>query len=546
MKNVSQRLSIFFILLLAHVEVFAQGNYASGESWLTYGLVAIIAIIVLFFIVQVGDSFLSLEAQQLGVDQDKSNVSIFPTWKEIAGRRIPDHLKDKHLITLKEGHDILLEGEAELMIQEVRVKSFAVQPRDFVGMSPIPKVVVEVGDTVKAGDVLFYDKKRPDIQYVAPVSGEIAAINRAAKRAIAEVVILADETISYRQLDPPDLATADRTALLDFLLASGGWTMIRQRPYNMVPEPGDMPRDIFVSTFDSAPLAPNMNLVVEGQGAAFQKGIDVLNKLTEGKVYLGLDADNKSTPSSVFTNTIGAEQYYFEGKHPVGNVGVQIHNIKPLADDEMVWTLGVQEVLTLGKLFTEGRYDASRVVVLSGAEFIEPKYARTYLGANVGELVKGNIKSDGNDRLVSGDVLSGKAIGKENFLHFYDDQLTILEEGNDYELFGWLLPITPRPSLSNTYPNFLFPDQKFVANTNTHGERRAFVATNDYQQVMPMDIHVQPLMKAILVSDFERMEGLGIKELVEEDVALCEFACVSKMPLQKILRDGLDEIRAQG
>ncbi len=546
MKNVLQRLSIFFILLIAHIEVFAQGGYASGEGWLTYGLVGIVAIIVLFFIVQVGDSFLALEAKQLGVNQEKSNVSIFPTWKDIAGRRLPDHLKDKNLITLKEGHDILLEGEAEKVIKNVRVRSFAVQPRDFIGMSPIPKVVVEVGDHVKAGDVLFYDKKRPDVQYVSPVSGEVAAVNRAAKRAIAEVVILADETMNYRQLNAPDLATVDRTGLLDFLLKSGGWTMIRQRPFGVVPDVDDIPRDVFISTFDSAPLAPDMNLVAEGQGAAFQKGVDVLNKLTEGKVYLGLSADGDNPPSSTFTNVIGAEQYFFEGKHPAGNIGVQIHNIKPLADNETVWTLGVQEVLTIGKLFTEGRFDASRVVVLAGAEFIEPKYVRTYLGANIGELVKGNMKNEESARLVSGDVLSGKATTTESFLNFYEDQVTILEEGDDYELFGWLLPLAPRPSLSNTYPNFLFPNQKFKANTNTHGERRAFVATNDYQQVMPMDIHVQPLMKAILVKDFERMEGLGIKELVEEDIALCEFACVSKMPLQKILRDGLEEIRAQG
>lgn len=546
MKNVIQRLSILFILLLVHLELSAQVVGNNGETWLTYGLVGIVAIIALFFIVQVGDNFLALEAKQLGVDQEKSNISIFPDWRDITGDKTPSHLKDEKVITLSKGHDILLEGEAKGPVQNVRVKSFAIQPKNFIGMSPIPKVVVEVGQQVKAGEPLFYDKKRADIQYVAPVSGEVAAINRGAKRSIAEVVILADETVDYHQLEAPNLMSAERSELIEFLLKSGGWTMLRQRPYNTVPEPDVTPRDIFISTFDTAPLAPDLNLAVEGQATAFQAGIDVLRKLTDGHVFLGLNASETKAPSTVFTEAVGVEKYYFEGKHPVGNVGVQIHHIRPLANEDVVWTVGVQDLLTIGKLFTEGRFDGSRVVALTGAELAEPKYVRTYMGANIGELLKGNIKPDGNDRFVSGDVLSGTQVEEKGFLRYYDDQVTVLEEGNYYEMFGWLLPLRLRPTMSWTYPNFLFPKQKFVADTNTHGEKRAFVASSDYQSVMPMDIHVQPLMKAIMVNDFERMEGLGIKELIEEDVALCEFACVSKMPLQKILREGLEEVRVQG
>ncbi|MEL6719322.1 MAG: NADH:ubiquinone reductase (Na(+)-transporting) subunit A, partial [Bacteroidota bacterium] len=334
--------------------------------------------------------------------------------------------------------------------------------------------------------------------------------------------------------------------LVSFLLENGGWTMLRQRPYNAPADHTIVPRDIFVSTFDSAPLAPDSNVVIAGEQIAFQKGLDVLKRLTEGEVYLGLDA-SEDRPSPIFTEAVGVEKYYFQGKHPVGNVGVQIHHIKPLASGDVVWTLGVQEVLTLGNLFVNNRFDASRVVAVAGAEseLEEAKYVKTYIGANIGELVKGNVKHD-NTRLVSGDVLSGQQKASEQFLNYYDDQITVLAEGDDYELFGWLLPVTPRPSISNTFPNFLFPDQQFVANTNTHGEKRAFVVSSDYEQVMPMDVYVQPLMKAIMVNDFERMEGLGLTELVEEDVALCEFVCTSKMPLQKILREGLDEMRAQG
>ncbi|MEM8525860.1 MAG: Na(+)-translocating NADH-quinone reductase subunit A, partial [Bacteroidota bacterium] len=539
--------SILFILLTSFLSLSAQAEIASGTDWLTYGLIASIAVIVLFFVVQVGDSFLSLEAKRIGVDQEEENVSIFPKWSEIFSPRLPNHLDGKRVIRLKKGHDILLEGAAKGIPSAVKIKSFAVQPKNFIGMSPIPKVEVEVGQKVVAGDELFFDKKRPEIKYVSPVSGEVAAVNRAEKRSIAEVVILADSTIEYKKLNAPNVATASREDLVNFLLESGGWTMLRQRPYNIPAEHDVVPRDIFISTFDSAPLAPDSNVVISGQQIAFQKGLDVLKRLTEGKVYLGLEASSESEPSPIFTEAVGVEKYYFQGKHPAGNVGVQIHHIAPLAAGDTVWTLGIQEVLTLGNLFVHNRFDASRIIAVAGAEeeLEEAKYVKTYLGANVGELVKGNVKHD-NTRLVSGDVLSGQQKASEHFLNYYDDQVTVLAEGDDYELFGWLLPITPRPSISNTFPNFIFPDQKFVANTNTHGEKRAFVMSSDYEEVMPMDVYVQSLMKAIMVNDFERMEGLGLTELVEEDVALCEFVCVSKMPLQKILREGLDEMRAQG
>jgi len=547
MKNFIQRISILFILLTSFYSLSAQSEIASGGDWLIYGLIAIVAVIVLFFIIQVGDSFLSLEAKRIGVDQEENNVSVFPKWGEIFSPKLPDHLEGEKVVRLKKGHDILLEGKADGTPSAAKVKSVAVQPKNFVGMSPIPKVVVEVGQKVVAGEELFFDKKRPEIKYVAPVSGEIAAVNRAEKRSISEVVILADDTIEYKKLDAPNVATVSREDLVSFLLESGGWTMFRQRPYNIPAEHDVVPRDIFISTFDSAPLAPDNNVVVAGQQIAFQKGLDVLKRLTEGQVFLGLEASAENRPSPIFTEAVGVEKYYFKGKHPAGNVGVQIHHIKPLAPGDVVWTLGVQEVITLGNLFVHNRFDASRIVVVAGAEaeLEEAKYVKTYLGANVGELVKGNVKHD-NTRLVSGDVLSGQQKGSQQFLNYYDDQVTVIAEGDDYELFGWLLPITPRPSISKTFPNFIFPDQQFVANTNTHGEKRAFVISTDYEQVMPMDIYVQPLMKAIMVNDFERMEGLGITELVEEDVALCEFACTSKMPLQKILRQGLDEIRAQG
>jgi len=301
--------------------------------------------------------------------------------------------------------------------------------------------------------------------------------------------------------------------------------MISQRPFGVIPDATDIPSNIFVSTFDSAPLAPDLSFVVEGQGAAFQKGLDVLGMLTEGAVHLGLDARGDASPSNVFTEATGVQKHWFHGKHPVGNVGIQIHHISPIAGNDKVWTLGVQEVITIGKLFAEGKFDASRIIAVTGSESSTPGYVKTYLGANVGALA-GTVGD--NVRLVSGDVLSGAQKSKEEFLDFRDDQITTIKEGNEYEMFGWLAPMDARPSVSQTFL-----------------EKRAFVVTGQYEKVLPMDIYPQHLMKAIIVNDFERMEGLGINELLEEDVALCEFACTSKQPLQSILREGLEIMREQ-
>jgi Na+-transporting NADH:ubiquinone oxidoreductase subunit A len=247
----------------------------------------------------------------------------------------------------------------------------------------------------------------------------------------------------------------------------------------------------------------------------------------------------------VFTEAKGVEHRWFSGKHPAGNVGVHIHHTEPILRGDKVWTLGVQDVITLGRLFTEKRFNTERVVAVAGAELKAPKYVKTYLGAKVGDLVKDNLAND-HVRYISGDVLSGEKKNEEQFLNVYDDQLTVVEEGDYFEMFGWLLPIKARPSVSRTFPNFLFPNLTFKADTNTHGEKRAFVVTGQYEAYLPMDIYLQHLMKNIIINDLERIEGLGIYELVEEDVALCEFTCTSKQPLQQILREGLDMMREQG
>ncbi|MDX1666922.1 MAG: Na(+)-translocating NADH-quinone reductase subunit A [Saprospiraceae bacterium] len=545
MKGTIIKISACTVCFLSASSLLAQSGQSSTTSYLVYLLLAAAVLVFFVLVIQVSDNLMAIEAKQVGIDSSQANFSIFPAVGEIFSSPLPDYLDDKVVRKLRRGHDITLEGATEKSApDDVEVTTYAVQPPNFIGIMPIPKVLVESGDEVKAGDPIFFDKKSPDIKYVAPVSGEIVAINRGAKRAITSIVILADKEIKHRKYKKFDLEKSDREELVNYLLDSGCWPLIRQRPFNVVPDPENVPRDIFISTFDTAPLAPDLNLIIEGRGEAFQRGLDVLNKLTSGKVHLGLDARSEQPPASEFIEAEGVEKHWFKGKHPAGNVGVQIHHINPISRGETVWTLGVQEVVTIGKLFLEQRFDAERVVALTGAELKEPRYVRTFMGAKLADLLKDNIKID-NVRIISGDVLSGEKKKREHFLNIFDDQVTVVEEGDYHELFGWLLPLKPRPSISRTFPNWLISGLTFKADTNTHGEKRAFVVTGDYERVLPMDIHVQHLMKAILINDFERMEGLGILELSEEDVALCEFVCVSKQPLQQILRKGLDTMREQ-
>lgn len=532
--------------LVLSVNVASAQTSSGASNYFIYTMVAIAVFLFFYLVVQVSDNLMAIEAKQSGADKTGANFSLFPRIQELFAPKLPDYASNQKVHRLSKGHDILLQGAPEKAIDEsAAVTTFAVQPVNFRGIAPIPKMLVEIGEEVKAGDALFFDKNDPDTKYAAPVSGEVVAVNRGAKRSIAEVVILADKEQKYRQFDPIDLETANRETLVNFLRESGAWPLINQRPFDVVADPNEVPRDVFISTFDTAPLAPDLDLIVAGREANFQKGLEVLGKLTSGKVHLGLNAKGANAPSAVFTEATGVEKHWFHGKHPAGNVGVQIHHIAPLGTQDKVWTLGVQDVITIGGLFAEGRFDTERVIALTGSELEKPRYVRTYLGAKISDLIKDNVTSE-NVRYISGDVLSGERKTTDQFLNAKDDQLTVIEEGDDYEMFGWLLPIEPRPSVSNTFPNFLYPDHEFKVNTNTHGERRAFVVTGQYEEVLPMDIYPQHLMKAIITNDFERMEGLGIHELSEEDIALCEFVCTSKQPLQDILRKGQKMMLEQG
>ena len=446
------------------------------------------------------------------------------------------------VIKLKKGYDIKIAGKAKKEIKEVASSTFALKPIDFHGIAPIPKMVVSVGQEVKTGDHIFFDKNNPTNFYTAPVSGEIIEIRRGPKRAVHEVVILADKEIQYRNFEAKDPGSLNRDAIVAHLKDSGCWNYIRQRPFEIHANPEDAPKAILITGFDSAPLAPSYGFTLSGRENDLQTGIEALSKLTEGKVYLSLNAngDNK-----VFDGLSGVKKVSFKGPHPSGTVGVQMHHIDPINKGEIIWHMDAHDVATIGRLFSSGKYDPVRIVALGGPEVNEPIHFKTRQGASIKEMVDGNLNSD-HVRLVAGNVLTGRQVEKNSHLGFFDRQVTVLEEGDDYEFLGWLIPGKARPSISPTFLSTVTGKKEFVPTTNTHGEGRAFVMTGQYESVLPMNILPQHLLKSILMEDFDLMEGLGIYEVAEDDLAICEFVCTSKQPVQAILRHGLDLIREQG
>ncbi len=537
----SLRRAVYFLVIFLISQPLLAQSSSSNSNYTIYALIAVGLFVIVGAILTLSDNLIQIEAKDQGVDLEEKETSISSVLGGILGKSNPAFTSGAPVHRFKKGFDIDITGAAQKVVDSsILVNRYAVRPTNFRGIAPIPRLEVAVGDEVKAGDILFADKKNPTIKFVAPVSGEVVEIRRGEKRSISDVIILADKEIKYKVFDVPNL-DGPRAELIDFLAVSGGLALINQRPYDELPSITLVPENIFISTFDTAPLAADQGLLLDGKEKAFANGIKVLRKLTTGKVHLGLDARGVA-PRNIFKNAEGAQKHWFAGPHPAGNVGVQMHHTAPISRTGKVWTLRPQDVATIGELFLTGRYDVSRVVAVTG-KVESPRYIKTYLGANIGEILKDSFTED-NVRIIAGDVLTGKKTNVEGFLNAQDEQLTVVTEGNKFEMFGWLLPLKPRPSISGTIPSF--GDLKFDVNTNTHGEKRAFVVTGQYESMLPMDVLPQHLFKAIMAGDFERMEGLGINELSEEDVALCEFACTSKQPLQAILRDGLDMMAEQG
>ncbi|WP_066632268.1 Na(+)-translocating NADH-quinone reductase subunit A [Labilibacter marinus] len=439
------------------------------------------------------------------------------------------------VIKIKKGLDIRLKGKAEKVFGTTNLPElFAIKPGDFPGL--VPKLAVKPGDKVKVGSVLFFDKYRTDIKFVSPVSGEVQVVNRGERRRILEVVVKSDNQNEAEDFGAADPKQVSKEAALEKILASGMWPFFRQRPYNVVANPADEPKAIFISAFDSSPLAPDNDFVVAGQESAFQAGVDVLNKLTSGGVNIGV---NSQMASKAFVSVSGAKVSSFSGPHPAGNVGVQIHHVSPINKGDIYWTIQPQEVISLGKLFTEGVYDASRIIALTGSELKTRNYVKTKVGASISAYVQNNVE-EGNLRYISGNVLTGGNVSKDGYLGSYDSQITVIPEGDEAEFMGWVAPGLNKFSVSKSFFSWLSPKKEYALNANLNGGPRAIIVSGQYDKVLPMDILPEHLIKAIITEDIDKMEQLGIYEVAEEDLALCEFVCTSKLEIQSIIRKGID------
>ena len=438
-------------------------------------------------------------------------------------------------IRIKKGLDIKLVGEAEKTIENAIVSNFYyVRPEDF--HSIIPKLVAKEGTRVKAGETLFYNKDNEAMKFVSPVSGEVTEVQRGPRRRIDAIKITADKEQTYLDHGKFDMS-ADADKLKAHLLASGCWAFIKQRPYDVVANADSTPKGIFISGYASAPLAADLDYTLAGKEAELQAAVTALSKLTEGQVHVSVGSNN-----SPLAGLNDVTVHKVSGPHPSGNVGTLINKVDPINKGEVVWTVNAQDLVIIGELLLTGKFNAERVVALAGSSVKKPRYFRTKIGSEVATMVYDNgVDKDGNDRIISGNVLTGKKVAPDGALDYYSNVITVIPEGDDYEFFGWNKPVFNKISTSRALTfSWLNPKKKYDLDTNTNGEHRAFVVTGSYEEVFPLDIYPMQILKACMYSDLDEMEALGMYEVAPEDFALTEFICVSKQPHQKIIREGLD------
>ncbi|MGM0635623.1 MAG: Na(+)-translocating NADH-quinone reductase subunit A [Bacteroidota bacterium] len=436
-------------------------------------------------------------------------------------------------VKIKRGLKLNLKGEADKILKDApQSKTYAIKPDDF--HSVVPKMVVKEGAKVKAGDELFYSKYSDQTRFVSPVSGTLKEIVRGAKRKILEIVIEADNEIEYRDFEVVDPEKSDAEKVKNHIFSSGCGAFLHQRPYDVVADFNDTPKAIYVSAISTAPLSASVEFVLKNKMEFFQKGIDVLTKLTEGKVYLGVDAHSASDLKKVEN----VELLNVSGPHPAGNVGVQIHETEPMNAKERVWTVNPEDVAIIGELFATGKFNAERILAVTGNAVEDRVYYKTLIGAEVKSILKDKPE---NARIISGNVLTGEAVNYDGYIGFYPNELTVIPEGNNYRMFGWL-PFKDNHihSMSKTSLSWLFPNKKYEVNTNLNGEERALVVTGEMEEVMPFDIYPMQLIKACMTGDIEKMENLGIYEVIPEDFALVDYINTSKIEAQDIIRQGLD------
>lgn len=439
-------------------------------------------------------------------------------------------------IRIRKGLNINLVGAAEKTTSKAVLSNvYAINLDDFHGVTP--KMIVKEGAEVKAGEALFFDKNNEAMMFVSPVSGELIEINRGARRRILSVKILADKTQTNFDHGSFDTANATSQEIKGHLLKSGCWPFVKQRPYDIIANPDANPKAIFISGFSTAPLAADTDYVLQGKEKELQAAITALSKLTPGKVHVSVNAKSSSPLSA----QDGIELHTISGPHPAGLVGTQINKIDPINKGEVVWTVSPQDLVIIGELLLTGKFNAERIVALAGSSIKSPKYYSTKIGTEISTFLYGSGVNDDNFRVINGDVLTGSKSRPDGFLGFYNNTVTAIPEGDDYELFGWNKPIFNKISTTRAMTfSWLNSKKEYDLNTNTNGEHRAFVVTGQYEKVFPMDIFPMQLLKACMVKDLDEMEQLGLYEVAPEDFSLTEFVCISKQPHQKIIREGLD------
>ena len=446
-----------------------------------------------------------------------------------------------NVIKLRKGLDINLKGKAAEEFMSVKEPGFyALVPDDFTGITP--KVVVKEQEYVMAGGPLFIDKNHPELKFVSPVSGVVTSVERGARRKVLNIVVEAAAEQDYEEFGKKDVNALNGESVKAALLEAGMFAFIRQRPYDVIADPTMYPKAIFVSAFDSNPLAPDFEFALKGEEANFQTGLDALSKMA--KTYLSISVKQKAAALTQAKNvTITA----FDGPNPAGNVGVQINHISPVVKGETVWTIGAEAVIFIGRLFNKGRVDMTRKVAVTGSEVLKPAYCKLKVGALLTNVFSGNVTTGRDLRYISGNVLTGKKVNPNGFLGAFDSQLTVIPEGDDiHEMLGWIMPRFNQFSVNHSYFSWLLGNNKeYVLDARIKGGERHMIMSNEYDRVFPMDIYPEYLLKAIIAGDIDRMEALGIYEVAPEDFALCEFVCSSKVEVQRIVRAGLDMLRAE-
>ena len=444
------------------------------------------------------------------------------------------------VVKISKGLNINLKGAPVAEFTSVApAKLYALMPADFTRVTP--KVVVKPEDKVKAGDPLFFDKENPELQFVSPVSGTVVAVNRGERRRVLSVVVESDgkfDSVEYKAKDVLSLSADEVKA---DLLKAGLFGFFRQRPYDVIAVPGDTPRAIYVSAFDSKPLAVNFEIALKGNEDDFQTGLDALSRIAP--VHLGICACQKSAALNVAKNVTTT---IFKGPHPAGNVGVQINKTAPINKGEIVWTIGAEEVIFIGRLFNKGKVDFTRTVALAGSEVKNPSYSKMILGAQISNLVEGRLDNKYELRIIDGNVLTGKKTTADGFLGAFSTEITVIPEiMGGAEMLGWIAPRFSMFSTSRSYFSWLSPSRKYTIDARIKGGERHMIMSNEYDKVFPMDIYPEYLLKAIITGNIDKMEQLGIYEVAPEDFALCEFVDSSKLEIQRIVREGLDKLRAE-